>query len=70
MGHYLSKYVVCPFYHRNDDNRICCEGTDDINTINIVFEGKNQLKEYANAYCTDIEGCKKCLIHMALKSKY
>lgn len=70
VSQYVSKYAVCPFYHRNDDNRICCEGTDERNTINIVFEGKNQLKEYSVIHCNSIEGCKSCLIYKALDTKY
>lgn len=70
MSQYISKYVVCPFYHRHDDNRICCEGTTSKNTINLVFVDSNKLKAYTFKYCNDIEGYKKCLICRALNSKY
>ena len=70
MSQYISKYAVCPYYHRHDDNRICCEGTDSKNTINLVFGDAKKLKEYGVRHCNSIEGCKKCLIHGALNTKY
>ena len=70
MSQYVSKYAVCPYYHRHDDNRICCEGTDSKNTINLVFGDANKLKEYGIKFCNDIEGCRRCIIHKALNTKY
>lgn len=70
MSEYVSKYAVCPFYRRHNDNRICCEGTDTTNTINLVFENKRQLKDYARAHCDNIQGHKHCLVCRALNSKY
>lgn len=67
---YVSKYAVCPFYHRHDDNRICCEGTNKNNTINVVFAGPYELKEYGIMYCNDIDNYKNCLICKALNAKY
>lgn len=70
MSRYISKYVVCPFYRRHDDNRICCEGTDDDNTINIVFNDTKKQKEYGIQHCNDMEGCKDCMIYQMLDLKY
>jgi translation initiation factor 2 beta subunit (eIF-2beta)/eIF-5 len=72
MSQYISKYVVCPYYHRHDDNRICCEGTGlkNTNTINLVFVNNKTLKEYTTKYCNDIEGYKRCMICRALNEKY
>jgi hypothetical protein len=70
MSQYVSKYAVCPYYHRHDDNRICCEGTDSKNTINLVFGDKKKLKDYNINFCNDVEGYKKCLICKALNLKY
>ena len=68
--HYESKYVVCPYYHRHESNRICCEGTGSYNTVNLVFEDAKKLKEYGIEYCNSIKGCKRCMIHRALNTKY
>ena len=70
MSCYISKYAACPFYRRNDDNRICCEGTSSANTINIVFGDQHKLKEYGVRYCNDINNYRNCLICKALNSKY
>lgn len=70
MSEYVSKYAVCPYYHRHDDNRICCEGTDSQNTINVVFGDSKRLKAYESKNCNSIEGCRKCIIHQALNIKY
>ena len=72
MSQYVSKYVVCPYYRRHDDNRICCEGTDskNTNTINLVFGDNKKLKEYTTNFCSDIQRYKKCIICQALNSKY
>lgn len=70
MSKYVSKYAVCPYYRRHNDNRICCEGTDKTNTINIVFEDINKLKEYETQYCDRIKGYPNCLVCRALDSKY
>lgn len=74
MSEYISKYAVCPYYHRHDreqdSHKICCEGTDQHNTINLVYCDSKKLKEYEKTHCNSIEGCRKCLIHMALNIKY
>lgn len=68
--HYESKYAVCPYYHRHENNRICCEGTNDANTLNLVFGDTNSMKAYSKRYCNDLERCKRCMIYQALDRKY
>lgn len=70
MSQYVSKYVVCPFYRKHSDNRICCEGTDDSNTINLVFEDSKQLKEYNICFCNDMRFHQGCMVYQMLKAKY
>ena len=70
MADFESKYVVCPFYRRNDNNRICCEGLEDRNTINLVFEDSKKQVAYRNEYCCDIDNYKNCKICAMLKKKY
>lgn len=62
MSKYISKYVVCPFYRRNDTNRICCDGVDRTNTINLVFEHKEEVLKYQREYCNDILAHNDCWI--------
>ena len=70
MSRYVSKYVVCPFYRRNDTNRICCEGVDKSNTINLVFESKEKTLDYERVFCNDIVKHKDCLICRMLMEKW
>lgn len=70
MSQFVSKYAVCPFYHRHDNNRICCEGTDPSNTINIVFEDQKKLKQYESEFCNNINKHSNCLICSMLNKKY
>ena len=70
MIHYESKYVVCPFYRRHESNKICCEGIDETNTINLVFEDSKQLKEYGICFCNDIKCHKSCMLYQMLNQKY
>lgn len=70
MSRYISKYVVCPFYHRNDTNRIVCEGVDKTNTLNLVFETKENTLEYERHYCDDMDRHKECLLYQMLTKKW
>ena len=70
MSRYISKYVVCPFYSRNDTNRICCEGVSKTNTINLVFEAKERTLDYQRHFCNDIVRHKDCLICQMLTKKW
>lgn len=70
MSQFVSKYVVCPYYRRHNDNRICCEGTDETNTINLVFEDTRRQKEYGIIFCNDINGYRRCMVCRMLESKY
>lgn len=70
MASFDSKYVVCPFYHRFESNRICCEGLEERNTINLVFEDPRRLNIYRQKYCCNMDNYKWCLIHATLERKY
>lgn len=70
MSQYVSKYVVCPFYRKHSDNRICCDGTDESNTINLVFEDSKQLKEYNISFCNDMRFHQGCMVYQMLAAKY
>lgn len=69
MAHYESMYVVCPFYRRNDTNRICCEGVDTSNTLNLVFGSQKKMHEYVVRYCNSMERYQSCLICQMLMAK-
>ena len=70
MSEFVSKYVVCPFYRRHDNNRICCEGTNNTNTINLVFGDSKQLKKYTTTFCESMDNYRRCMICAMLDKKY
>ncbi len=67
---FISKYAVCPFYHRHEPNRICCEGVSDENTLNLVFTDTKKLKAYTTVFCNDMRGYKNCAVRKMLMNKY
>lgn len=70
MAELCAKFVKCPFYRRSDNNRICCEGLEDLTTINLVFQDSNQQRGYKKRLCCDIRCYKDCLIYKMLITKY
>lgn len=70
MYKYISKYVACPYYRKNEQNRIVCEGVDPTNTISLVFECKEKLLEYQRNYCNDILAHRDCRLCMMLTEKW
>ena len=70
MSHYCSKYVVCPFYRRNEVNRICCEGVEDNNSLNLVFGAHKDMVEYERLFCDDMIFHKDCRIYQMLIQKW
>jgi hypothetical protein len=70
MPNWVDVDVVCPFFRRNDPNRIRCEGVENRNTINLVFEDTKQQEAYLHRFCCDIKQYKRCLICEALNRKY
>lgn len=70
MSKYVSKYAVCPFYRRHDDNRICCEGVTRDSSVNLVFRSQIRMKRYTTIHCESMEGCKQCRVYGMLDGKY
>jgi hypothetical protein len=70
MAQFDSKYVVCPYYHSNDNNRVCCDGVTDGNTVNVVFGDPTKRKKYMECYCNSIEKYSHCKICNMLHKKW
>jgi hypothetical protein len=70
MASYEAKYVVCPFYIRSDQNKIYCEGVNENNTLNLVYEDSNKKRDYSLRYCRNADNYKNCLICQMLNRKY
>lgn len=63
-----SHYVQCPFYHRQRDTSIVCEGVRAGSTINIVLNNRSARNGYQKDFCH--RNWQNCLIAKALMSKY
>lgn len=70
MAHYSSKYVKCPFYRSNDNNRIKCEGLSEGNAIHLVFQDPTDKGAYMRERCYSIVQCRRCEIHKVLNGKW
>lgn len=66
----ISKTIVCPFYQWHENNRICCEGTESTNNVNLAFSDGKDCKAYRKRYCMDIHGCEECMLYQMLNLKY
>ncbi len=70
MATYESKYVKCPYYRYSARNLICCDGTEDSNTVHIVFNNPKDLKAHAVLYCNDIFNYHNCLLCQMQDRRY
>ena len=68
MGSYLSSYILCPFYHGDDAQKIKCEGVVDGNTLHVVFGSSTVARKYKRDYCC--KEYKECRIAKMLYAKY
>jgi hypothetical protein len=65
---YMSKDVQCPYYHKDVQNKICCEGIDEDGSIHLNFTSGKKRIEYERAMCCN--DFRLCLIAQALNKKW
>lgn len=65
-----AKDVQCPFYCKNDLNRIVCEGLFERNKINLTFELPEERRMYMQEVCNKLLGCRDCPMYIVLSEKY
>lgn len=72
MQKYVSKEVVCPFYHKEDTttNMILCEGFCKSCSIQITFTGKATLLLHKERHCNSIDGYHKCPLYPIIYKQY
>lgn len=70
MAYYDSEIVVCPYYKRNDSNRICCEGLSEKTRLNFTFEDTKKRRQYMDNYCKNLRNYNNCVICYALDRKH
>ncbi len=44
-------YTACPYYKRDDKQKICCEGIEPDTGIGLTFSSPARHKDYKNKYC-------------------
>lgn len=71
MQKYVSKYVVCPFYHKEDGVKILCEGFCEATTsLQSTFRCREDLRLHKKKYCEAMNGFKKCPLYPAINRQY
>ena len=68
MKGYLSKEVECPFYHREDECGIYCEGVNDESSIKLIHPSREAKRRYRMSVCS--KQYKKCPIAVMLYRKW
>ena len=62
------KEVICPFYRKEDDHKIYCEGVEDSTSLHLAFGDKSRKIEYRKKHCSCFK--ESCLIRRMLNQKY
>lgn len=68
MKRHISNEVLCPFYHSEDNYKICCEGVTNESTVHVVFPAPRFKTAYSKTFCC--EKYKKCKVCKMLYEKY
>lgn len=69
MKQYVSKYVQCPFYRKEEKHRIFCEGVEEGTGLMIQFYSNEHRFEYRERYCY-CGNWKNCPVARMLNGKY
>ena len=73
MKCWIDRYVLCPFYSREEGSvsrKIHCEGYAKGNHIHLCFDSKDAIKAHKKKYCKNDGGYKKCPIFPVIFKKY
>lgn len=60
--------VKCPFYKRESQQVIYCEGVDEKSLIHLAFANKEDCRTYEKEFCR--KAWKECMIAKALSKKW
>ena len=70
MQKYISKEVVCPFYHKEEATKILCEGFCKTTSLQTSFQSKVNLQLHKERHCNDIQGCQLCPLYKLINRQY
>ena len=69
MSKKVDKNVGCPYYRKDDGQRLICEGiTSDMDTINLVFPDRKALLTYRKNKCSRC--WKECALKKIIDQKW
>lgn len=58
MSSYMAKNVKCPYYGKEDDVKIHCDGVEEGTFIHLVFASPSMRRNYQlDVCCDDYESC-------------
>lgn len=70
LAEFGSEIVVCPYYHRADKNRICCEGLYEHSTLTLVFQSQTVLNKHRMHFCCNLHAFRECYVCQVLDKKW
>lgn len=71
MGSYrLSANVICPYYLRESERSITCEGLREGMVIKSLFGSEQEKSEYQRDMCVHYEYHRRCPLAGAILKKY
>lgn len=65
---YVAKSTVCPFYKREDQQMIICDGISPNSSTHVAFGNASECLKYKQKYCRD--ECTECEIYRMLEVVY
>ena len=68
MKHKISKEVVCPYYHSEEQQKILCEGVNNFTSIHLTFGGRTHMATYKREKCC--KEWKSCMIAQMQNKKW
>lgn len=66
--HKEDEHVQCPYYRKDAQQTVHCEGVEDGCGLHLGFASRQKLKEYKARYCR--QDWKNCMIASMLNRKY
>jgi hypothetical protein len=70
MQKYMSKEVVCPFYHKEEATKILCEGFCKTTSLQTSFTRREQLILHKERHCNSFEGYPLCPLYSVIYKQY
>lgn len=67
---FVDKYIVCPFYQKEERTKIHCEGIDKNTLIQLYFINKEFKMLHEKRYCMDLNNYTKCPLYTIIAKQY